>query len=119
MVRECIVPDLFRGLPEANSMTKPTRPFGANIRAARLGYHWSERHGAFIRMTTAGRRTFIELASVGGVPIKSATKIKDHRCWWEQGDILGMIPWLANVRRIKRYIAVEVDDAGNIVRSLA
>lgn len=95
-----------------------TRSFGSNIRAARLGYHWSERHGAFIRMATAGPRTFIELAPANSVPNKSATKIKDHRCWWEQGDVLSMIPWLRNVRRIKRYIAVEVDDNGNIVREL-
>ena len=95
-----------------------TRSFGTNIRAARLGYHWSERHGAFIRMATAGPRTFIELAPASGVPNKSAAKIKDYRCWWEQGDILSMIPWLRNVRWVKRYIAVEVDDNGNIVETL-
>lgn len=94
------------------------RSFGTNIRAARLGYHWSERHGAFIRMATVGPRTFIELAPVSGVPNKSAAKVKEHRCWWEEVGILDLIPWLRNVRRIKRYVAVEVDDNGNIVKEL-
>jgi hypothetical protein len=69
-------------------------------------------------MATVGERNFIELAPASGVPNKSATKIKEHRCWWEQGDILGMIPWLRNVRRVKRYIAVEMDDNGNILKEL-
>lgn len=96
----------------------PPRKFGTNIRAARLGFHWSEQHGAFIRMATAGERTFIELAPASGVPNKSAARLKDHRCWWEEVGILDLIPWLRNVRRIKRYVAVEVDDNGNIVEEL-
>lgn len=95
-----------------------TRTFGSNIKAARLGYHWSERHGAFIRMVTVGSRMFVELAPASGVPNKSETKSKDYRCWRDDDSILDRIPWLRNVRRIKRYVAVEVDERGNIVKEL-
>jgi hypothetical protein len=96
-------------------MTAITRPFGSTIRAYRLGFHWSERHGAFIRISTDGPRNVVELAPVDGIPVKTTTKA--HRCWWE-GDgprMLDMMAWLRGVRRVKRYICVEVDDNGDIV----
>jgi hypothetical protein len=35
--------------------------FGQMIRAARLGGHWSAKHGALIRMTTDAARCYIQL----------------------------------------------------------
>ena len=93
---------------------------GSTIRAARLGYKWSARHGAFIRMSTpAADRSLIELAPRDAIPSKKAKgDVGDHRVWWETPEILDMIPWLRGIRRIKKYVAVLIDD-GNIVRSVA
>lgn len=101
-------------------IVKPTRSFGSNIRACRLGYHWSERHGAFVRMITDGIRNFIELAPVDAVPTKGIKFLRSrhHRRWWSDPAILDELPWLRNVRRIKRYVAVEVDDDGNIIKEI-
>lgn len=99
-------------------MSKPTRPFGANIRACRLGFHWSERHGAFIRMSTAGERNIVELTPADAVPMKGVKSRDRYRVWWDDPAILDALPWLRNVRRIKRYVAVEVNDDGEIVNRL-
>jgi len=96
--------------------TTPLPSFGSNIRAARLGWRWSDRHGAFIRMSDAGPgQSLIELAPADGLP---GTRCSGgfHRCWWEQPGILDMIPWLRPVRRVKRLVRVVVDDEGNPAR---
>jgi hypothetical protein len=96
-------------------MNTPQPSFGSRIRAYRLGYAWSNRHGAFIRIATDGPKNIIELAPASGVPKKTA--VKEYRVWWEQPQMLDMIPWLRGVRRIKKPVRVEVDDNGEIVRS--
>lgn len=96
-------------------MTYPK--FGTRIRAARLGYGWSSRHGAFIRMSTSGSRNFVELCPGDRLPTKGATK--EYRCWWDTPEILDYLPWLRSVRRVKVPIRVEVDDAGRIVKERA
>jgi hypothetical protein len=89
------------------------------IRAARLGWHHSPRHGCFIRMADAdGMNTRVELCPVNAVP-STKTKFRDYRCWWEGPDVLGMIPWLKGVMRIKRYVCVVIDEHGAIIRSEA
>lgn len=97
-------------------MEQITPSFGSNIRAGRLGFKWSARHGAFIRMSTPSKdRTLIELAPHNAVPSKKCKgEVGDFRVWWEMPQILDMIPWLRNIRRVKKFIAVFVDDNGNI-----
>ncbi len=90
---------------------------GTMIRARRLGWGQSKKHGAFIRMSDAGPgRSLIELCPVNAIPGKK-TPHREHCCWWDDPGILDMIPWLRPVRRIKRYIAVVLDDHGAIVES--
>lgn len=91
--------------------------FGTMIRARRLGWGLSNRHGGFIRMSDAdGSNSLIEFCPIHEVPSK---KRGYHRCWWEGGDgILDMIPWLRFVRCIKRYFGVLVDDNGMILREV-
>lgn len=67
-------------------------PFGPMIRAARLGFRWSPRHGCFIRMADAGEKNVrIDIAPAGGMKGKGF-----YRCWWETDrdgqDLLDMIP---------------------------
>ncbi len=93
--------------------------FGSSLRGYRLGFRHSPKHGAMIRMSTLGERTFVELAPVDAVPTKSPVKSNQYRCWWEGGfDILDELEWLRPVREVRRFIAVEVDGDGNIVKCL-
>lgn len=90
---------------------------GTMIRAARLGWRKSDRHGAFIRISDwrdhRGSYHLVELCPINSVPSK---KIGFFRCWWEGGyEVLDMIPWLRMVRKAKTYIAVIVDDEGKPV----
>lgn len=60
-------------------------------------------------------KTLIELAPHNAVPSKKCKgEVGDFRVWWETLGILDMIPWLRGVTRIKKFIAVFVDDDGNI-----
>ena len=86
--------------------------FGSVVRGARLGYHWSHRHGCFIRISGDGPPWEIRLAPNGGIPSRSDG---EYRVWWEHEDreeVLDMILPLRNVRGVKRPIAFFVDDEG-------
>lgn len=91
----------------------PTRTIGPTIRATRLGFCWSDQHGSFIRFSTIGSRNFIELAPSDDIPKKPHTK--EYRCWWETDGFLNHVPWLKNIRYVKRYLLIELDDHGNII----
>lgn len=61
--------------------------FGNVLRGARLGFHWSGPHGAFIRIRDCGPDRFtVEavtpdvIASMGGRKQKRV----EFRCWWER-----------------------------------
>jgi hypothetical protein len=100
---------------EGADVTQPT--LGPRIRAARLGYGYAPRHGCFARISDADGGNFrIELCPVNAVPSKKSRG--GYRVWWENDPgVLDMIPWLRNVRRIKRYVCVVVDEHGTILRS--
>lgn len=91
--------------------------FGTMIRATRLGWGWSRKHKAFIRMSDRpNMHTFIELVPMHGV-LKTKCKGGEHRCWWDKGqEILDMIPWLKDVRQVRKSIGVLVDEHGAIVK---
>lgn len=90
---------------------------GIMIRARRLGWGLSKRHGCFLRMSNnGGERSVIELCPINAVPQK---KLKtDHRCWWETPEILDMLPWLKYVTAIKNYVVVAVGEHGEITEEL-
>ena len=89
--------------------------FGTMLRARRLGWEYSKQHGFFIRMSTIGDLSYIELAPENEIP-KNKTPGGWHRCWWDDPSILDLIPWLRFVKKVKKYIEIEVDDHGNPVR---
>lgn len=101
---------------------KPAEPsFGATLRGFRLGWRFSPQHGAFIRMTDSNDgRNYIELAPITGIPSKSAIpgmKIHHHRAWWDDPPILELLPWLRPISKVLKYIAVECNDEGRIIRA--
>lgn len=89
--------------------------FGPRLRGYRLGWRWSERHGAMIRMSTNGTANVIELCPPNAIP-SVTTKTGYHREWWNTPEILEMLPWLTPIKRIKKYVKVEVDDNGEIIQ---
>lgn len=94
--------------------------FGSMIRGARLGYHWSDKHGCFIRIGGDGPPWEIRLAPNGGIPARTSTE--HYRVWWEDenaNDILLMVEPLRNVRGVKRPIMFFVDDEGRSLSSKA
>lgn len=94
-----------------------TPTLGPRIRAARLGWGYTPKHGCFVRISDVAHDRFrIELCPVNAVPAKKCAG--GYRVWWENDPaILDMIPWLRGVRRIKRYVCVVVDEHGTILRS--
>lgn len=88
--------------------------FGMNLRAYRLGWGLSRRHGCYIRMTDCGINTRVELCPIDDVPNKMGGKT--HRCWWDDPSILDMLPWLKPVKKIKQYVSLIINDSGEIVR---
>jgi len=84
------------------------------IRAARLGWGLSRKHGAFIRLCDLENdRIVVELHPTNSIP-KYKTDTGYHRVWWENPEILELIPFLKGVTRIKKFIRVTVNDVGEI-----
>jgi hypothetical protein len=88
--------------------------FGMVLRAARLGYHISDKHRAFVRISDVDERTLnITLAPLAAhVPKQGGNKM--HYCWWEQKDdgeppLLDLIPSIRAVRRVKKVISFDID----------
>jgi uncharacterized Zn finger protein len=86
--------------------------FGRTLRAYRLGYAPSEKHGAFIRLE------MVDDASVNVTLIPLNHRVPDgrrkklHVVWWESSEskqILDLIPALKNVRRVKKVISFDID----------
>ena len=98
-------------------MPYPDDPsFGTMIRAARLGWGLAKQHGCFIRMSDLPDKcTLMEFCPIHEVPNKKDKG--NHRVWWENGrEILGLIPWIKDLKKVHKPFAVTVDDDGEIVR---
>lgn len=96
---------------------RPT--FGQMIRAARLGYHWSPKHEAMIRIADCGPHFEIRLCPPDQLP-KGPDKTNGpeyHRCWWEEKsvDVLSMIEPLKRVKAVHARIRFLVDNDGRMV----
>jgi hypothetical protein len=91
--------------------------FGQAIRAARLGYHWSEKHGCMIRIDAQGPPWQINLCPPDALPKGKGDRHTsgEYRCWWDKPDVLDMIPDLHRVRGVKRPILFHVNDEGERV----
>ena len=89
-----------------------TQTLGSTIRAARLGYHWSQAHRCFIRVSGDGPFRF-DLAPDGKIP---ESRVNEFRVWWE-GDkkIIEEMALLKNVRAVHQPVTFFVDDDGALV----
>jgi len=66
-----------------------TTRFGAMLRGARLGFQWSRRHQALIRISIVSD----ELLRIEVAPpdyyFEGNDKVETHVCWWERGSAEG------------------------------
>lgn len=90
--------------------------FGQVIRGARLGYHWSAKHGCMIRIDADGPPHQIALCPPEALPKgKGKHASENHRCWWDEPEVLDLVPDLNAVRGVKKPIVFHVDDNGERV----
>lgn len=92
------------------TLERPT--FGSVLRAARLGYHWSEKLGAFLRVSGDGPFVF-DLAPATGVPKQHAKG--EHRVWWDTDEGRNAVlscGALRGIRRVSRPFRITVGDDG-------
>jgi hypothetical protein len=72
------------------SRGRPTK-FGAYLRASRLGFHWSEAHNRFIRMSACGSGLWlVEICTQDGLFDSRLPRRDKHIVWWE-GDAQGLL----------------------------
>jgi hypothetical protein len=86
--------------------------FGRTLRAYRLGYARSDKHGAFIRLE------MVDDASVNVTLVPLSQRVpagrrkKLHVVWWESPEskqVLDLIPAVKNVRRVKKIVSFDID----------
>lgn len=87
--------------------------FGSVLRGYRLGYHWSDKHGCFIRLSGTREPFRIDLAPDGGVPAKALKE--DYRCWWDKPEVLDMCEPLKMIRGVKKPITFYVSESGDAI----
>lgn len=96
--------------------------FGMNLRAARLGFRWSDSRKGYIRITEeAGNRFLIECCPADGVPSKARGQ-KMHFLWNESvlgddgssDDFLDSIECLKMVRKIRKHFWFYADEDGKL-----
>lgn len=86
--------------------------FGRTLRAYRLGYAPSHKHGAFIRLEIVDDKS----VNVTLVPLNhqvpNSSRKKLHVVWWESQEskkVIDLIPALKNVRRVKKIVSFDID----------
>jgi len=90
--------------------------FGQTIRGARLGYRWSEKHGAMIRISDAGPSSWVvDLCPADQLPIANRKDSQTHRCWWEGENVLQHIEPLKHVKLVKQPVRIVVGDDGRLI----
>lgn len=92
---------------------------GMRVRAARLGYAWSERHGAWIRLSGDGPYR-VDLQPAGLVQDdRAARRVREHRCWWDNPHALDSVALLARVRQVTTPCSVLVGEHGELIELLS
>lgn len=91
---------------------------GTRIRSLRLGYHWSARHGAWIRIAGGGDKPIrVDVAPEDKIPAVRGDR-EPHRVWWDDTTIIDGITLLKHVRRVNKPFSFIIDDSGDLVRCL-
>lgn len=94
--------------------------FGQIIRGARLGFRWSQQHGAFVRISdVAGASTFlVEVYPAASALPSKASRGRDgghYRRWWDVPSVLDDVEGLAGVVFPVLPLRFHVDDDGRSV----
>ena len=94
-----------------------TPAFGPIIRGMRLGFHFSAKHQAFIRMSSEiPGRPDLCLVEIYPPHVKLPNGgPSNHRTWWDKPEILDALPWLRPVFNFHKAVRVIVDMDGEIV----
>jgi hypothetical protein len=89
--------------------------FGSALRAARVGYRWSDAYKCFVRISAerTGGAICIEVAPDKGIPNKHAEI--NYKCWWDEPEILDLLPALKALGPVTKYQRIYVDDNGERV----
>lgn len=100
MMREAVVPS-----------------FGQTIRGARLGFRWSAKYEAMIRITMLGQDSFeVEMCHPAGLPNAPRKQGSLHSCWWDDPTVLDTCPAIRNYRGPSHYVSFIVNDEGKQAR---
>lgn len=96
-------------------MNEPS--FGGIIRGARVGFHWSDTYGCFIRISGDG--PFLIEVHPGPIPPGTKTK-RGHWAWWDaDGDVTpdDLLDMIADLQKEPaKPASFWVDDDGKTVR---
>jgi hypothetical protein len=101
----------------------PETSIGTAIRAGRLCWHRVTKHGCHIRIsdyrTRGGAYFCVELCPLNAIPARG-TKEKADRFYALEDDpgTVSLMGWLNGIIAIHQYVAVLVNDNGDIVEEL-
>lgn len=94
---------------------------GTRIRAARLGFRWSAKHGAWVRIVGGNWQAIrVDVAPEEDIPSEKikGRHIEPYRVWWEDPGILDGIRLLKHVTRVRKPFSFIIDDSGELVRCI-
>ena len=89
------------------SATDERPSFGATLRGARLGWHWSAKHRGFVRLSVNGTNAVVQLYPNALMPSPKRGN-GEYVVWWEEPELLDCISELRFITRVKRPIYFEV-----------
>ena len=91
---------------------------GETLRGARLGWHWCDGLGAFLRVSDARDGVLVDLRPGRSLPGRADDE-PEYRCWWENAEAIVV----AAVRpvvygglvggEVRRVLRVILDDEGH------
>lgn len=88
--------------------------FGQILRGARMGYHWSKKHQAMIRIHGEGP-FYVHICPPAQLP--SYTKGGEHWMWWENPKILEECKAIADIKSVTQPIFLTVGEDGELLEN--
>ena len=110
-------------LHEANPEVRPRHTsrsvgpcrFGPALRCFRLGYRWSDKYEALIRIAIIGEnRIQIIMCPPNQIP-NTGRKNKYYVCWWDEPDGLDLSKAIQNNAKPSKPVVMVVDDSGELI----